>query len=286
MANPPLSRSSSRPPKLLDRVREAIRVRHYSVRTERVYVHWIKRYIFFHKVRHPVEMGAEEVRSFLSHLAVDQGLSASSQNQALNALVFLYKLVLEKDVGWVEGIVRAKRPTRMPVVLTHDEVGRLLAQLDGRVALIGRLLYGSGLRLLECLQMRVKDIDFERNEITVRDGKGRKDRMTVLPAACKPALQTHLEAVRSLHNQDLARGLGRAPMPDALARKYPAPTPDGLGSGSSQRHHTTPTAARESATGTTCTKPWFSGPWARPSAGPASPSRPRHIPSDIPSPPS
>jgi len=165
-------------------------------------------------------MGRDEISGFLSHLAVNERLSASTQNQALNALLFLYKAVLDRDVGQLTGVVRADRPRRLPVVLTHEEVGRLFAQLDGVVLLVCRLLYGSGLRLLESLHMRVKDVDFQRLEIAVRDGKGGKDRMTVLPATCKPELLDHLERVRHQHREDLGRGLGRAPLPDALARKY------------------------------------------------------------------
>jgi integron integrase len=219
----PMSQHSIQPgsgPKLLDRVRAAIRIRHYSPRTEQAYVDWIRRYIFFHQVRHPRDMGEKEVQRFLSHLAVDQRLSASTQNQALNALLFLYDVVLGKKIGHLGGVVRAKRPQRRPVVLTHEEVAQLLSCLDGVVLLVCRLLYGSGLRLLECLRMRVKDIDLERNEICVRDGKGQKDRITVLPASCRAPLLDHLERVRERHRRDLACGLGRAPLPDALARKY------------------------------------------------------------------
>ena len=207
-------------PRLLDRVREALRLRHYSPRTEQAYVHWIRRYVFFHQLRHPSDMDQEDVKRFLSHLAIDENLSASTQNQALNALVFLYKVVLGKEIGFIDGVVRAKRPKRLPVVLTHEEVAQLLSCLDGVVSLVCHLLYGSGLRLLECLQMRVKDIDLERNEICVRDGKGQKDRITVLPAACRGQRLDHLKRVRTLHREDLARGLGRAPLPEALARKY------------------------------------------------------------------
>jgi integron integrase len=207
-------------PRLLDRVRTAIRVRHYSSRTEDAYVHWIKRYIFFHRMRHPADMGHDEISGFLSHLAVVERLSASTQNQAFNALLFLYKVVLEREVGELRGVVRADRPRRLPVVLTHEEVGCLFAQLHGVVLLVCRLLYGSGLRLLEALHVRVKDLDFQRLEITVRDGKGGKDRVTMLPATCKQELLDHLERVRYQHQEDLGRGLGRASLPDALARKY------------------------------------------------------------------
>ncbi len=207
-------------PKLLVRVRAAIQMRQYSPRTEEAYVQWIRRYIFFHELRHPAEMGTEEIQAFLSDLAVRGNVSASTQNQALCALIFLYRL-LGKDVGVLGGLVRAKRPRRLPVVLTEGEVEQVFACLEGLVLLICRLLYGSGMRLLECLGMRVKDLDVQLNEITVRDGKGRKDRVTLLPATCAPALKDHLAQVQRLHDSDLRDGLGRAPLPDALARKYP-----------------------------------------------------------------
>ena len=209
-------------PKLLDQVRQAIRTRHYSARTEQAYVYWIRRYIFFHAVKHPAEMGKEELNAFLSHLALKEKVSASTQTQALSALVFLYRHVLGREVGLLEGIVRAKRPARVPVVLAADEVRRLLTQLDGVVLLVCRLLYGGGMRLLEGLQLPVKDIDFERNEITVRDGKGQKDRVTMLPASCRQPLIDHLESVRRLHTEDLRKGLGQTALPNALARKYPS----------------------------------------------------------------
>ncbi|HEY3122074.1 MAG TPA: integron integrase, partial [Vicinamibacteria bacterium] len=207
--------------KLLVRVREAIRLRQYSVRTEEAYVQWVKRYVVFHKLRHPAELGADEVRAYLSHLAVRRQVSASTQNQAFAALLFLYRHVLGKDLGTLGDVVRAKRPRRLPVVLTPEEVEQVFAYVDGAPLLICRLLYGSGLRLLECLGLRVKDLDFQRNEIIVRDGKGRKDRVTVLPATCMPALNDHIDGVRRLHENDLRNGLGRAPLPDALGRKYP-----------------------------------------------------------------
>jgi integron integrase len=205
----------------MQQVRTAIRQRHYSPRTEEAYATWIRRYIFFHQVRHPAEMGAAEVNAFLSHLAVEGRVSASTQTQALSALVFLYRRVLGKDIGWLDGVVRAKRPSRVPVVLTRDEVKRLFAHMDGVPLLASRLLFGGGLRLLECLHLRVKDVDFERHELVVRDGKGSKDRITMLPESCTPALQGHLANVRRLHENDLRSGLGRAPLPEALARKYP-----------------------------------------------------------------
>ena len=208
-------------PRLLDQVRDAIRTRHMSVRTEDAYVHWIKRYIFFHHKRHPAEMGPAEITRFLTALAVERHVSASTQNQALAALLFLYREVLGCDPGWLDGIVRAKRPQRLPVVLTGHEVAALLAQLDGVKRLMVMLLYGSGLRLLECLHLRVKDLDFERNEIVVREGKGNKDRVTMLPAAVKEPLMVNLERVRALHERDLQAGRGQVPLPDALTRKYP-----------------------------------------------------------------
>ncbi len=212
---------ASRPPKLLDRVHAAIRVRHYSRRTEAAYVGWIKRYIFFHHVRHPDQMGKPEIEQFLSHLAVQGRVSASTQNQAFHALLFLYKHVLKWDIGLLEGVVRAKRPKRLPVALPREEIQRTLAHLDGSVRLACLLLYGAGLRLLEGMQLRVKDIDFTLHEITVREGKGNKDRVTMLPACAKQLLAEHLRQVRQLHEEDLRRGLGRAPLPDALQRKYP-----------------------------------------------------------------
>jgi len=207
-------------PKLLVRVRAAIQMRQYSPRTEEAYVQWIRRYIFFHKLRHPAEMGTEEIQSFLSDLAVRGNVSASTQNQALCALIFLYKL-LGKDIGVLGDVVRAKRPRRLPVVPTEEEVDHVFAHMAGLVLLVCRLLYGSGMRLLECLSMRVKDLDFQRNEITVRDGKGRKDRVTLLPAICLPGLIDQLGGVQRMHENDLRDGVGRAPLPDALARKYP-----------------------------------------------------------------
>ncbi len=253
-------------PRLLDRVRQAIRTRHYSPRTEQAYVHWIRRYIFFHGVRHPAAMGKQEINTFLSHLAVGERVSASTQTQALSALVFLYRHVLERDVGLLEGVVRARRPARTPVVLTRAEVRQLLSHLDGVVLLVCQLLFGSGLRLLECLRMRVRDIDFERNEITVRDGKGQKHRVTLLPASCRQPVLDHLSRVGQLHEADLRRGLGRAPLPDALARKYPsarAPTGSRRGSTCSRRLRTTPIVGPACTTGIISTRPSSRRPWPR-----------------------
>ena len=212
---------SSPKPKLLDQVRQAIRTRHYSYRTEKAYVHWIKRLIFFHNKRHPAEMGEGEIGRFLSSLATDSHVSASTQNQALNALLFLYREILKKDIGYVDGVVRAKRPHRLPVVLTRQEVRTILGFLDGSDWLMAMLLYGAGLRLMECLRLRVKDIDFTTNQIVVRAGKGDKDRHTMLPAAVKEPLAKHLDLIKRQHQRDLERGLGRVALPNALERKYP-----------------------------------------------------------------
>ncbi len=211
------------PPKrrLLDRVREAIRTRHYSYRTEEAYVGWIRRFILFHGKRHPADMGKAEIEQFLTALAVKRGVAASTQNQALAAILFLYKHVLERDPGWLDDIVRAKRPRRLPVVLSRQEVEVLLAAVHGVPWIIAMLLYGSGLRLMEGLRLRVKDIDFTRNEILVRDGKGEKDRVTMLALAVKEPLLRHLDGVRRLHQRDLKAGFGRVQLPHALARKYP-----------------------------------------------------------------
>lgn len=208
-------------PKLLDRVRQAIRTRHFSPRTERTYVGWIRRFIVFHDKRHPREMGETEVVAFLSSLATARHVSASTQNQALSALVFLYSEVLGMRLEWMDGVVRARRPTRIPVVLSRNEVAALLSRLDGTVWLMASLMYGSGLRLLECTELRVKDVDLEQREIRVRDGKGRRDRVTTLASTLVDPLRGHLSRVRRLHEQDLADGRGWVAVPDALARKHP-----------------------------------------------------------------
>jgi integron integrase len=208
-------------PNLLDQVRQAIRTRHLSPHTEQAYVGWIKRFIFFHNKRHPMEMGEAEVARFLSSLATDAKVSASTQNQALNSLLFLYHQVLDKKIGLIQGVVRAKRPSRLPVVLTKEEVQRMLNSITGTPCLMAMLLYGAGLRLMECCRLRVKDIDFSRNQIVVRSGKGNKDRYTMLPAAAKEPLLRHLQAMKSQHEEDLKEGLGRVSLPDALERKYP-----------------------------------------------------------------
>jgi integron integrase len=216
---------SSSQPKLLDRVRHAIRVRHYSRRTEEAYVHWIRRYIVFHGKAHPSTLGASEISAFLTWLAVRQHVSASTQNQALSALLFLYKQVLAVEIALVPPVVRARTPERLPVVLSRDEVGAILKQLTGTERLFVMLLYGTGLRLEECLGLRVKDLDFDRHQIIVRQGKGQKDRVTMLPVAAREALTQHVADVRRLHEADLARGFGRVVLPFALDRKFrSAPT--------------------------------------------------------------
>jgi len=209
-------------PRLLDQVRTEIRTRHYSIRTESAYVSWIRRFILFHNKRHPVEMGAAEIRAFLSYLAVRENVTASTQNQALNAVVFLYQHVLKRDLEDFGEIIRAKKPSKVPVVLSREEVRCLLASLTGTNWLMSSLLYGSGLRLLECLRLRVQDVDLNYKQITVRRGKGDKDRRTMLPLSLVEPLQRQIEFVRQLHNHDLAEGYGRVYLPDALARKYSA----------------------------------------------------------------
>ncbi len=208
-------------PRLLDRVRFAVRARHYSRRTEEAYVKWIRRFILYHGKRHPSEMGEEEVTGFLSGLATKAGTSASTQNQALSAILFLYRDVIHRDLERMEEIVRAKRPVRLPVVLTREEAEAILAHLHGVHWIMGSLLFGAGLRLMECARLRVKDVDPARNEIVVRDGKGRKDRVTLLPMRVKRALVAHLDRVRAQHQRDLKRGRGSVALPGALARKYP-----------------------------------------------------------------
>ncbi len=207
--------------KLLDRVRMEIRARHYSRRTEKAYLYWIRRYIFFHKLRHPKEMGEKEVTRFLSWLATKKNVSASTQNQALSALAFLYKAVLKHDLDWLNDVVRAKKPKRLPVVLTRREVEQVISRMQGAPWLVASLIYGTGMRLLECLRLRVKDIDFERREITVRGGKGQKDRMTMLPARLESPLSLHLERVREQFRKDQGAGAGTVELPMAIARKYP-----------------------------------------------------------------
>jgi integron integrase len=245
------------PPRLLDQVRDRLRVKHYSLSTEKLYVQWIKRFILFHGKRHPADMGAAEIEAFLTHLAVVGQVSASTQNQALSALLFLYKEVLLVDLPWLDNVVRAKRPQRLPVVLTRTEVRAVLVRMKGVYALMANLLYGTGMRLMECVRLRVKDVDFERGEILVRDGKGGKDRVTMLPISVKAGLEAHLVQRRVLFDDDKRKGKADVYLPDALARKYPNAatewpwqyifvsgsysidprTPSGMDSGAERRHH-------------------------------------------------
>lgn len=208
-------------PKLLDQVRHTIRLKHYSRRTEEAYVNWIKRYIFFHNKKHPADMGAEEIRNFLVYLAVTKKVAASTQNQAMNAILFLYREVLHKDLGQIENLIKAKKSPKLPVVFTREEAARVLENLHGTYKLIASLMYGSGLRLMECLRLRVKDIDFNYQQIIVRDGKGEKDRVTMLPQKLIEHLQLHLKRVAALHKEDLHEGYGEVYLPYALAEKYP-----------------------------------------------------------------
>ncbi len=215
-------RSYSMPqPRLLDQVREALRVRHYSLRTKESYVSWIKRYIVFHDKRHPRELGEHEITQFLTHLATHRKVAASTQNQALSALLFLYKEVLNMNLPWLGDVVRAKRPSRLPVVLPRHDTKRLLHELTGTNWLIANLLYGSGLRLMEAIRLRVKDVDFDYEQIIVRSGKGFKDRTTVLPNSISTHLQNHLLKIKDLHQRDLEEGFGSVYLPFAIERKYP-----------------------------------------------------------------
>lgn len=209
------------PPRLLDQIRIRCRTKHYSIRTERAYVGWARRFILANGRRHPRELGLAEVEAFLSALAVRDDVAASTQNQALSALLFLYKEVLGLEMPWVGSVTRAKRPKRLPVVLTPVEVRALLALLDGQAALMGSLLYGAGMRLMEAVRLRVKDVDFGRWEIVVRNGKGGKDRRVPLPRRLEAALQAQIERVRVLHGRDLAQGYGEVWLPHAMSRKYP-----------------------------------------------------------------
>ena len=209
------------PPRLLDRVADAAIARHLSANTRKTYIRWIRRFVFFHRKRHPRDMGVTEVNAFLTHLAVEGHVSASTQNQALSALLFLYGPVLEQPLGLLEGVVRAKRPKRLPVVLTPDEVSRVLARLDGVPLMVALLLYGAGMRLNEALSLRVKDIDFETNEITIREAKGNKDRISVLPQRLKTLLQRQLTRNRGHHTNEVRDSRGCVQVPHALERKYP-----------------------------------------------------------------
>ena len=207
---------------MLDLVRESIRARHYSLRTEQAYVHWVRRFILFHGKRHPKDMGAQEVEAFLTHLATVGNVAVSTHQQALSALVFLYKEVLRVELQWLDNLTRPKKPKRLPTVLTQTEVARLFAHMEGTHLLMARLLYGAGMRLMECVRLRIKDVDCERNEVLIRDGKGGKDRVTMLPGSLTAELHNHLARVRSLWEQDRAMNLPGVHLPDALEKKYPS----------------------------------------------------------------
>lgn len=208
-------------PRLLDQVRNVIRSKHYSIRTEQTYIDWIKRFIYYHDRQHPKDLDTNHISAFLTYLAVHRKVASSTQNQALCALVFLYKEVIKKDIGQLDNLVRAKRPSKLPVVFTRDEVRKILLQLEGVQWLMGQLLYGAGLRLMECLRLRVKDVDFGYKQIVVRDGKGHKDRITMLPEIIIKPLQQHLLKVKQIHQNDLDAGFGSVYLPYALERKYP-----------------------------------------------------------------
>jgi integron integrase len=206
--------------KLLDRVREVARLKHYSLRTEQSYSDWIRQFILFHRKRHPQEMGAAEVRDFLTHLAAERNVAASTQNQAFSALLFLYREVLKQELPWIDDIERAKRPAKLPVVFTVEEARAVLAQMRSTPGLMAQMLYGCGLRLNECTRLRVKDVDFGYLHVTIREGKGGRDRRTMLPIALVDALRRQVEKRRLLHEEDLAAGAGYVHLPYALERKY------------------------------------------------------------------
>jgi len=208
-------------PRLLDRVRDAIRVRHYSLRTEQTYIQWIRRFILFHQKRHPDEMGKEEIEAFLTYLAVNRKVAASTQNQALSAILFLYQKVLDHKLDWLDNVIRAKRPKRLPVVMSRLEARQVIDRIHGVNGLIARLLYGTGMRQMECLRLRVKDIDFHYHQIIIRSGKGDKDRITILPESLVEPLVTQLQHTKKLHSSDLEKGYGETSLPYALDRKYP-----------------------------------------------------------------
>lgn len=211
----------SREPRLAERFHAALEARHYSQRTAKAYWRWVVRYVAYHGMRHPEELGEEEINAFLSHLAVDLGVSSSTQTQALSALLFLYRRVLGRDVGEMPGLIRARRSEHLPVVLTRGEAHAVLAELTGEYRLMASLMYGAGLRLSECLRLRVQDVDFGRKEIVVRDGKGAKDRVTMLPESLRAPLRDQLRRAKVVHERDLSAGWGRVVMPGALSRKYP-----------------------------------------------------------------
>ena len=208
------------PKKLLDQVSEALRTKHYAYRTEKTYVDWIKRYIIFHKKRHPKDMGVNEIREFIAYLATERKVATSTQNQALSAILFLYRTVLEIEIILPPGLINPSRPKRLPTVLTHDEAMSVISHMRGTPRLMAKLLYGSGLRLMECMRLRVKDIDFENNQIIVRSGKGDDDRLTLLPDSVAAEIKHILQDVKALHEKDLREGYGETALPNALGVKY------------------------------------------------------------------
>jgi len=274
----------SQAPKLLDQVRGKIRLKHYSIRTEQAYVEWIKRFILHFGKRHPRELGAADVEAFLTHLAVAGNVAASTQNQAKSALLFLYREVLETELPWLDNVERARAPKRLPVVLTRDEVHAVLSRLSGTHWLIASLLYGAGLRIMEALRLRVKDMEFSRKEILVRDGKGFKDRVTMLPAALAAPLADHLKRVNALHGQDLAAGAGRCTCPMRWSASIRARRATGLAVRVSLGESFGRILAAASSGATTCRTRRCSAPCAMRCATPASTSRPRRTRCATPSP--
>ena len=277
--------NSASQPKLIPRMRNALRVRRYSLKTEKAYIHWVKRYLRFHNMRHPQEMGAHEVTAFLNHLASDRMVAGATQNQALAAMLFLYRHVLGVELPWLDDLVRAKTAKRLPTVLTVAEVQAILAQLSGTRWLLVSLLYGAGLRLNECLSLRVKDIDLSSSRLLIRQGKGNKDRVTLLPHSLRPALSAHLAQVKALHAAELARGYGER----CLCRwRWRGSTPErainGRGSSYSRRRTTAATPTPDAGCAITSMRRPCSGPSRRRHGGPGSPSRSAAIPSGTPLP--
>lgn len=260
--NPPYQRS----PRLLDKVRNVIRCKHYSIRTEQSYVDWIKRYIYFHKKQHPKDMGETHISDFLTHLAVDKKVASSTQNQALCALVFLYREVIKKEIGDFGSLIRAKKPQKLPVVFTREEVKQILLQLSGANWLMGQLIYGAGLRVMECVRLRVKDVDFGYGQIVVRDGKGKKDRVTMLPDIIVEELQRNLLKIKKIHDLDLKAGFGAVYLPYAVKGNIKTPISAGLGNMFSRRPGVPLIRARASNVGIIFPKPCPSVRSERPSA--------------------
>jgi integron integrase len=263
-------------PNLLDQLRSRLRVKHYSIRAEQAYVDWVRRFVLFHDKRHPRDLGSAEVEAFLTNLAVRRRVSASTQNQAKSAILFLYKEAIDKELPWLNGVVAARVSQRLPVVLSVEEVNAVLGRLRGTSALVARLLYGSGLRILECLRLRVKDMDFASREILVREGKGAKDRVTMLPENLVEPLQRHLERVRELHSEDLAAGYGSVYLPYALDRKYPNAGKEWMWQYVFPSPDCPKIRARKSSGAIMPTKSRFSARYSQRCAGPASinPQRP------------